>query len=91
LGEVLALRGLGEVERLAGEYDLARDYYTQALTLARHLGDRLAEAGILVELGYVAPSTLKRGQAWRQAREIYEALGIPLPETVRITIKELDC
>ncbi len=41
-GEVNALLGLGEVERLVGECDQAREYYVEALALAQHLGDRHA-------------------------------------------------
>jgi hypothetical protein len=32
----LALRGLGDVGRLVGEYDRSREYHTQALALARN-------------------------------------------------------
>lgn len=41
------LRGLGEAERLVGEYGQARKYHTEALTLARQLGDRPGEAEAL--------------------------------------------
>jgi len=52
-GEVDALWGLGEVERLVGEYGQARTHYNQALTLAQELGDRRAEADALRGLGEV--------------------------------------
>jgi tetratricopeptide (TPR) repeat protein len=51
LYEVDALKGLGEVERLVGEYDQAREYHIQSLFLARQLGDRLGEALALLGLG----------------------------------------
>jgi tetratricopeptide (TPR) repeat protein len=92
-GEVLALWGLGEVERLVGEYDQAREYHTQALTLARHLGDRPGEAEALWGLGHVATDTAERGQAcelWRRALEIYEELGVPFAETIRAAMYQLD-
>jgi hypothetical protein len=47
-GEVDALWGLGQVERLVAEYGQARKYHTQALDLARHLNYRLfvSERGV---------------------------------------------
>lgn len=80
------MRGLGEVERLVGEYEQARKHYINALALARHLGDRPAEAGALWGMGHVASDTADRGQAqeyWRKALEINEELGVPFAETVR--------
>jgi tetratricopeptide (TPR) repeat protein len=85
---------LGEVERLVGEYGQARDYYTQALALARHLGYRRAEADALWALGHVASGTAEPGQArelWRKALKIYEELGVPFAETVRAAMCQLDC
>jgi tetratricopeptide (TPR) repeat protein len=90
----LALRGLGEVERLVGEYGQAREYHTQAVTVARHLGDRPGEAEALWGLGHVASDTAERSQAcelWRQALEIYEQLGVPFAEIVRTAMCQLDC
>ena len=52
-GEVDALWGLGEVERLVGECEQARDHHTHALTLARQLGDRRTEVDVLWGLGEV--------------------------------------
>jgi tetratricopeptide (TPR) repeat protein/transcriptional regulator with XRE-family HTH domain len=62
-GEVDALWGLGEVERLVGEYGQARDYHTQALTLARHLGYQRGEAEALWGLGQVERRVGEYGQA----------------------------
>jgi tetratricopeptide (TPR) repeat protein len=62
-GEVDALRGLGEVERLVGEYAQARTHYTEALTLALHLSDRPREADALRGLGEVDRLVGDCGQA----------------------------
>jgi tetratricopeptide repeat protein len=82
-GETLALRGLGDVGRLVGEYDRSREYHTQALALARQLGDRHGEAAALWRLGHVTTGTEERGETselWRKALGIYEELGLPLAE-----------
>jgi tetratricopeptide (TPR) repeat protein len=47
------LRGLGHVERSVGEYGLAREYHSQALSLAQQLGYRFGEASALRGLGQV--------------------------------------
>jgi tetratricopeptide (TPR) repeat protein len=60
---VLALWGLGEVERFVGKYGQAREYYTQALSLARHLGDRPGEVLALRGLGEVERLVGEYGQA----------------------------
>lgn len=93
-GEIMALRGLGEVERFVGELIQAQEYYTESLTLARQLGDRRAESEALWRLGHVASDSGERGQAcelWRSALEIYDALGVPLVETVRAAMDQLGC
>jgi tetratricopeptide (TPR) repeat protein len=93
-GELLALRGLGEVERSVGEYGQAREHHTQALILGRQLNDRRAEAEALWVLGHVASDTAERGEArelWRSALKIYEELGVPFAETVRAAIRQSNC
>jgi hypothetical protein len=42
-GEVLALRELGQVEGLVGQYGQARECHNQALALARQIGYRFGE------------------------------------------------
>ena len=89
----LALWGLGEVARLVDEYDQAREYHTQALTLSRQLGYRLDEAEALWGLGHVVSETAGHSRAcelWRKAFDIYEELGVPFAETVRTAIGQLD-
>lgn len=62
-GEMLALWGLGEVERRIGEYGHAREYHTEALALARHLDDRSGGADALRGLGEVERLVGEYGQA----------------------------
>lgn len=60
---VPARRRCGGWARLSGssvEYGQAREYHTQALTLARHLGDRRGEAEALWGLGHVVTDTAER-------------------------------
>jgi tetratricopeptide (TPR) repeat protein len=81
---------LGEVERLVGGYGQAREYHTQALSLARDLGYRPGEAEALWGLGQVASDTAERSHAyelWREALEIYEDIGVR--ETVRAAMLQL--
>jgi transcriptional regulator with XRE-family HTH domain len=68
-GEVDALWGLGQVERLVGEYGWARTHYTQALALARELGHRRGEADALGGLGEVERQVGEYGQARRYHTE----------------------
>jgi tetratricopeptide (TPR) repeat protein/transcriptional regulator with XRE-family HTH domain len=72
-GEVDALWGLGQVERLVGEYRQARTHYAQALTLARKLGHRRGEADALWGLGEVE----RQVGEYDQAREYHtQALAL---------------
>jgi tetratricopeptide (TPR) repeat protein len=84
-GEVLALCGLGEVEGLAGEDEQACRYYTHALTLARELGDRRAEADVLWAMGHLSGGADcdRSGSLRRDARKIYEELGVPVAGIAR--------
>ena len=65
--ETEALGGLGQVQRLIGEYHQAQEYHNQALALARRLGYRRAEADALAGLGEVKQLM---GE-YRQARDRY--------------------
>ncbi len=66
-GEVGALWGLGEVERLVGDYGQAREYHTQALALALQIGYGRGEVDALWGLGQVG----RRVGEYGQAREYY--------------------
>jgi hypothetical protein len=79
------------VEELVGEEEPARMYYTQALTVARELGDRRAQAEALWALGHLADSE-DHGQAAlrHDALTIYEELGVPATRTDRVGMRHRD-
>jgi tetratricopeptide (TPR) repeat protein len=90
-GAAKALRGLGEVERLVGEYSQAREYYTQALTLAQRLGWRRGEAEALWGLGVVERLVGGYSQAREyhtQALILAQQLGYRRGEV--LALRELD-
>ncbi|MGW0765453.1 tetratricopeptide repeat protein [Streptomyces sp. NPDC002676] len=57
LGEANALRGLGWMRRVTGDYPAAIDQAEQSLVLYRSLGERLGEANTLRDLGRVRRMT----------------------------------
>jgi tetratricopeptide (TPR) repeat protein len=50
----LALNVLGEILRMNGDYEGAREIYEECLALCRETGNRRREGMMLVNLGYVA-------------------------------------
>jgi tetratricopeptide (TPR) repeat protein len=50
-GDARALSKLGDLEKLRGNYDLARQHYTEALRLNRKEGNMREEADTLLDLG----------------------------------------
>ncbi|HVQ96245.1 MAG TPA: BTAD domain-containing putative transcriptional regulator [Mycobacteriales bacterium] len=50
---VIALNGLGDIERMHDRHGEAADYHTRALDEARVLGDRVGEVRALIGLGWV--------------------------------------
>ena len=78
LGQADALRYLGEVRRLTGDYPAAAQALEQALGIYRGLGDRLGQANALSYLGAVRWATgdyPAAAQALEQALGIYRGLG----------------
>jgi tetratricopeptide (TPR) repeat protein/transcriptional regulator with XRE-family HTH domain len=78
LGEADALRDLGGVRWLTGDYPAAAQFLEQALGIYRDLGDRLGQAGVLANLASVRGTTGDyRGaaQVLEQALGIYRELG----------------
>jgi predicted ATPase len=53
-GMTRAYNVLGELARMAGEYDAAERYYEKCLELAKETGERLREAIQYVNMGFVA-------------------------------------
>lgn len=63
---------LGFVAHTRGEFEQASDYYEQALTIARALGDHHGEANLLTDLGDVALGARNLKQARRYLDEAWE-------------------
>lgn len=75
------LQGLGVARARMGDFGSARDALRRALTLARSVGERLAEARALTGLGELALASGDPAQAEvlvLQASEIFQAIGAPL-------------
>jgi tetratricopeptide (TPR) repeat protein/transcriptional regulator with XRE-family HTH domain len=78
LGQANALRELGVVRRLTGDYPAAAQALEQALGIYRDLGDRLGQANALRELGALQELTgdyPAAAQVLEQALGIYRDLG----------------
>jgi tetratricopeptide (TPR) repeat protein len=78
LGQANALRELGVVRRLTGDFPAAAQALEQALGIYRDLGDRLGQANALRELGGLRGLTgdyPTAAQALEQALGIYQDLG----------------
>jgi tetratricopeptide (TPR) repeat protein/transcriptional regulator with XRE-family HTH domain len=72
-GQALALNGLGDVRRLAGDYPGAARDLQEALGMCRDLGDRPGQALALTHLAQVRQQS---GDLPGAARDLQEALGI---------------
>jgi predicted ATPase len=53
-GIIRALNTLGELARLDGDYDQAKDAYMECLSLCREMGNKLREAIVINNLGIIA-------------------------------------
>jgi tetratricopeptide (TPR) repeat protein len=72
-GIARALNALGELARLDGDYERARELYEECLAISRETGDRQREALMLGCLGYVAQH---QGDYGRAEALIVEALAL---------------
>jgi DNA-binding SARP family transcriptional activator/tetratricopeptide (TPR) repeat protein len=88
--QVTAFRGLATVHRGRGRYAEATEHYDAALRLARQIGDPYEEAKTLEG---IAETTLRtRGPraariVFSQALDIFDRLGVPEAEAVRIRLE----
>ncbi len=88
----LAFFGIAEVHRGIGHYDIALDYYSHALTLAREIGYLYEQARVLEGIADTLLRTRRREAArihWRQALDLFQQLGAPEAEAVRIRLQTL--
>jgi hypothetical protein len=90
---MIALRNVADTYRCSAQYGEAFEHYGAALQLAREIGD-LYEEGKIQE--GIAESTLRTQSpaaariVFRQALDIFEQLGVPEAEAVRIRIETID-
>jgi hypothetical protein len=69
------------------------DYYQTALGLARQIGDPYEEAKVLEGIAEATLGARRPDNArivFRQALDIFERLGVPEAESVRIRIEAMD-
>jgi tetratricopeptide (TPR) repeat protein/DNA-binding SARP family transcriptional activator len=92
--QLIAIRSIADIDRGSGRYGEALDHYHAALRLAREIGDPYEEGKILEG---IAESTLSSQRqpdtariVFRQALDIFERLGVPEAESVRIRIETID-
>ena len=87
--QLIALRMLADIYRGSGRYSEALDHYHAALRLSREIGDPHEEGKILEGIAEAMLDTqrFEAGRiALRQALDIFERLGVPEAESVRIRI-----
>ncbi len=90
--QVCALHRIGDAQRGSGLLIPAHESYERALILARDVADPYLEAQCLDGLGEIAFKTSGReaaGTHWRRALDIYDGLGAPEAEVLRVRLQEL--
>ncbi|MGW0431523.1 AfsR/SARP family transcriptional regulator [Micromonospora sp. NPDC003197] len=91
-GAALTWDSLGYVHHELGQYDQAIECYQRALDLHRALGDRYDEAEVLVNLGetHRAAGDVEAALIdWRDALLVFDELGHPDADQLRIKIADL--
>jgi DNA-binding SARP family transcriptional activator/tetratricopeptide (TPR) repeat protein len=91
--QVMALRGIADVHRGSGRYGEALERYGTALRVAREIGDPYQEAKLLEGMAETTLSTQGPHAArivFRQALDIFERLGVPEAEAVRVRLDATD-
>jgi tetratricopeptide (TPR) repeat protein len=86
------MRGEADAGRGSGRYREAMDYYQTALGLARQIGDPYEEGKILEGIAEATFGTAQPDNArivFRQALDIYERLGVPEAELVRVRMEAI--
>jgi DNA-binding SARP family transcriptional activator len=92
--QLIALRSIADIGRACGRYGEAIDHYRTVLKLAREIGDPYEEGKILEGIAESMLHTQREPDAarivFRQALDIFERLGVPEAESVRIRIETMD-
>jgi DNA-binding SARP family transcriptional activator/tetratricopeptide (TPR) repeat protein len=90
--ETRALHRIGEAQYGSGRFALAYESYERGLAMARGVADPYLEAQCLLGLGDAALHTQGQEPAetlWRQALAIFEHLGVPDAEAVRVRLQAM--
>ena len=88
--QMIALHNVADTYRSSGQYTEAFEHYGTALQLAREIGDPYEEGKIQEGIAESTLSTQGPAAArivFRQALDIFEQLGVPEAEAVRIRIE----
>ncbi|HUL24457.1 MAG TPA: tetratricopeptide repeat protein [Streptosporangiaceae bacterium] len=92
--QLIALGRIADIHRGSGRYGEALEHYQTALRLAREIGDPYEEGKILEGIAESTLSTRRQPDAarivFRQALDIFERLGVPEAESVRIRMETMD-
>jgi DNA-binding SARP family transcriptional activator/tetratricopeptide (TPR) repeat protein len=91
-GEAEALNGVGETLQATGQPEEARAQYAAALTLAVATGDRYQQARAHAGLAHARHAAGEDGLArehWQHALTLYDHLGVPDAEIVRVHLAAL--
>ncbi len=89
----MALNGIGETHRAAGQLREARIQHTAALALATQIGDRYQQARAHNDLAHSHHTTGDPDQArhhWRHALALYTDLSVPDADDVQAHLNALD-
>jgi tetratricopeptide (TPR) repeat protein len=90
--QLIALRLVADIRRGSGRYGEALDDYHAALRLSREAGEPYEEGKILEGIAEAMQATQRFDAArigLRQALDIYERLGVPEAESVRIRMETI--
>ena len=91
--QLIGLQMIADIHRGEGRHTEATGHYESALRLARQIGDQYEEGKILEGMAESARSTGRPGAAriaFRQALDIFERLGTPEADSVRIRLQTMD-
>ncbi len=91
--QLIGLQMIADIHRAEGSHGEATGHYESALRLARQIGDQYEEGKILEGMAESAFSTGRPSAAriaFRQALDIFERLGAPEAESVRIRMETMD-
>ena len=90
--QLIAIRMIADIYRGSGRYGEALDHYHAALRLSREIGDPYQEGKILEGIAEATLNTQRFDAAriaLRQALDIFERLGVPEAESVRIRMETM--